>query len=278
MPLKTISLILVAPAEPESAPAIRYALDLASRCGAALNVRIGVPPLIVPDYPASPALLSMIQQENVELTRRSELTAGMIRQEALGAGIIAQIEILAQPYEPLVPHFSALARLSDLCVAQAPPADAAQRLNAVVDVVIGGKAPTLLVPAAWGRRGAAAKAIVAWDGSASCARAVRDALPLLGEVQTVEIVSVTGESGAQAGVPGADLAPFLARHGAEVTTNLLPNGEGGVAGTVYAHAKMTRADLVVMGAYGHSRFREFVLGGATRDALTNVAVPTLIAH
>ena len=83
---------------------------------------------------------------------------------------------------------------------------------------------------------------------------------------------ITGEAS------GADIARHLARHCGEVSVNVLPMFEGKVANTLFHHACLSRADLLVMGGYGQSRLREFVLGGVTRDVLARARIPTLLSH
>ena len=153
-----------------------------------------------------------------------------------------------------------------------------QQRDIVIDMLFGSGVPLLLVPANWNKPGPIRKAIVAWDGGASAARAVRDALPLLADAEMVEVVSVLGEKDIAAEASGADIARHLARHCREVSVNVLPVREDGVAATLFAHGILTRADLMVMGGYGHSRLREFVLGGVTRDTLARTDIPTLLSH
>jgi nucleotide-binding universal stress UspA family protein len=89
---------------------------------------------------------------------------------------------------------------------------------------------------------------------------------------------VLGEKDIAAEASGADIARHLARHCPEVCVNVLPVGENGVAATLFAHGTLTRADLMVMGGYGHSHLREFILGGVTRDTLARTDIPTLLSH
>jgi nucleotide-binding universal stress UspA family protein len=103
-------------------------------------------------------------------------------------------------------------------------------------------------------------------------------MPLLAAAEMVEVVSVLGEKDIAAEASGADIARHLARHCPEVCVNVLPVGEDGVAATLFAHGILTRADLMVMGGYGHSRLREFILGGVTRDTLARTDIPTLLSH
>jgi len=173
-----------------------------------------------------------------------------------------------------------MARVSDVCIVLAPPSTEPQLRDILIDMLFGSGVPLLLVPANWNwnKPGPIRKAIVAWDGGSSAARAVRDALPLLADAEMVEVVSVLGEKDIAAEASGADIARHLARHCREVSVSILPVGEHGVAATLSAHGILTRADLMVMGGYGHSRLREFVLGGVTRDTLARVDIPTLLSH
>ena len=283
MPLRTISLALVANSDPDPAPAVRYALDLAGRTRAHLFVRIGVPPLVIPTlgYPmhaAASQMLAIIEEENVERREQAEQMALMIHTEAERLGAIASVEVLSAAYDPLAPHLMRMARVSDVCIALAPPATEPQLRDIVIDMLFGSGVPLLLVPANWIKPRPIRRAIVAWDGGASAARAVRDALPLFADAELVDVLSVLGEKEIGAEVSGSDIARHLARHCREVSVNVLPVGDDGVAATLFAHGILTRADLVVMGGYGHSRLREFVLGGVTRDALARIDIPTLFSH
>ena len=283
MLLKTISLALIANSDPDPAAAIRYALDLAGRTRAHLFVRIGVPPLVIPTlgYPmhaAASQMLAIIEEDNVERREQAEQMALMIRTEAERLGAIASVEVLSAAYDPPAPHLMRMARVSDVCIVLAPPSTEPQLRDILIDMLFGSGVPLLLVPANWNKPGPIRKAIVAWDGGSSAARAVRDALPLLADAEMVEVVSVLGEKDIAAEASGADIARHLARHCREVSVNILPVGEDGVAATLFAHGILTRADLMVMGGYGHSRLREFVLGGVTRDTLARVDIPTLLSH
>ena len=79
-------------------------------------------------------------------------------------------------------------------------------------------------------------------------------------------------------MPGADIAHHLARHGAKVELKRIVRAETDVANIILSHAADTSADLLVMGGYGHSRLREFILGGVTREILASMTVPTLLSH
>ncbi len=122
--------------------------------------------------------------------------------------------------------------------------------------------------------------MVAWNASREAARAVRDAMPLLEQSQSVDLVTFRPKSsqGAHGELPGADIALHLTRHGINVDVQQLGGTDIDVGNALLSHVADRGSDLLVMGGYGHSRLREFVLGGATRTILSSMTVPVLMAH
>jgi nucleotide-binding universal stress UspA family protein len=229
-------------------------------------------------HAAASQMLALVEEENVDRRARAAQMALMIRAEAERMGVTADVEILSAAYDPPTPHLLRMARVSDVCIAPAPPASEPQQRDILIDMLFGAGAPLLIVPAKGADLGPVRKAIVAWDGGASAARAARDALPWLVEAETVEVVSVLGEKDIGDQASGADIARHLARHCREVCVTVLPVGEQGVAAALSARGTSTHADLMVMGGYGHSRLREFILGGVTRDTFARTEIPTLLSH
>jgi len=137
--------------------------------------------------------------------------------------------------------------------------------------------PTLLVPRTVAEL-RPDKAVIAWNGSAQAARAVRAAMPLLMMAQSVTVV-IVDEGNAPAGVEqGADIGAYLARHDLDVTVRIVTNAHEGAGQAVLTLAAEDGATWLVMGAYGHSRIRQFLLGGVTRRVLGNATIPVLMAH
>lgn len=143
--------------------------------------------------------------------------------------------------------------------------------------VFGSGRPALLVP-----EGAAEpsfeRVMIAWDGSRAAARAVADARDFLDRAQAITVVSVTDEKPVADGRPAARLAEYLQRGGRQVTVEEIRGGDRPIAAVLQDHARNCRAGLMVMGAFGHSRFREFILGGATRGVLRKLELPVLLSH
>ena len=118
--------------------------------------------------------------------------------------------------------------------------------------------------------------LIAWQDTREAARAIAAALPFLLRAKTTRILTVDAHAGrAEAAM---DVAAHLDRHGIGVEIHAVKSGEGGVAGVLIGEAHKMAADLIVMGAYGHSRLREYFLGGATRDMLKPSDIPILMAH
>jgi len=120
--------------------------------------------------------------------------------------------------------------------------------------------------------------MICWDGGRAAARALADAIPILSKSGRVEIVIVTNEPGKQYDIEAADIGQHLARHGLKVNVHRLSGGDIDVADALLSYAADSAADFMVMGGYGHSRLREFVLGGVTRSILQSMTVPVLLSH
>ena len=118
---------------------------------------------------------------------------------------------------------------------------------------------------------------MAWDASATAARAVAAALPFLKAAGSVEIVCYVGDKDIPRSAAGADLAVALVRHGVNATAKELPAGDD-VATRLREQAAFYRADLIVMGAFVHSPIREWFFGGVTQALLKNSVTPLLVAH
>ena len=140
--------------------------------------------------------------------------------------------------------------------------------------------PVLLVPPRYRMQWPLRRAVVAWRPTREAARALHDALPLLLRTESVDVVAIEPEPGeARYGdQPGADVGEHLARHGLKVNVVNLQRGSGTVATALLRHAADTDAQLLVAGGYGHSRLREWVLGGTTDDLMRAMHLPVLFSH
>lgn len=140
--------------------------------------------------------------------------------------------------------------------------------------------PILLVPEGVRPTLKPKRILVAWDARLESARAVRESLDMLKGADDVRLVMVDPiedefHHGAE---PGADAATYLARHGVKVTVERLPSADHSVADVLRQHAGDVAAELIIMGAYGHSRLRERIFGGVTKSMLEGQSLPVLMAR
>jgi nucleotide-binding universal stress UspA family protein len=174
------------------------------------------------------------------------------------------------------------ARTADLIVASQvePGFDATSVLDFPERLAVDSGRPVLMVPSAGVGHEIGSKVLVAWNGSREAARAVFDALPLLKGSKEVVVLGIeqVRSSGGSLPLPDTAIGATLARHGINVTVRTTSSGESSVGETILAEAIKEGADLIVMGAYGHTRLREFVFGGATRHMARNLTLPTFLAH
>ena len=119
--------------------------------------------------------------------------------------------------------------------------------------------------------------MVCWDGSRNAARAIGDAMPFLTRAKAVELVIVT-EPRKIGETTGTHMAEHLVRHGVAVTVKSISRGDIDVQSALLSHAADNGTDFIVMGGYGHSRLREFIWGGVTRNMLNAMTVPVLMSH
>lgn len=146
-------------------------------------------------------------------------------------------------------------------------------------VALRGPRPVLVVPPGYADQAIASTVVAGWDGSTQALRALAAALPLLARAESVRLVLVNPDrlSDVHGEQPGADMALYLARHGVKVDV-VLEHTHATAGDALMALARAAGAGLIVAGAYGHSRYREWVLGGVTRELLERTPVPLLLAH
>jgi nucleotide-binding universal stress UspA family protein len=158
-----------------------------------------------------------------------------------------------------------------------PEADAFDR-PCIQAVLFGSARPVALMPSGRRRLRGLDRVVVAWDFSREAARALADAIPLLVLAREVRVVTVFGEKHLETTATTADVEHFLARHRVKYSLNQISFEGGNIGRFLMDYAVGVDADILVMGAYGHSRLREFVLGGATREILCHPELPVLLSH
>ena len=194
------------------------------------------------------------------------------------AGVLAESHLFDTILANAADTFGRMARGYDLSiVGQAQPGKALAEELIIESVLFGSGRPILIVPYIQSTGLKLDRVMVCWDGSRNAARAIADAMPFMERARAVDVVTVESRERRNELI-GADIAQHLARHGLKVDLKPIVAPDSDVASTILSYAADSSTDLIVMGGYGHSRLREFVLGGATRGMLGAMTVPTLMAH
>lgn len=282
MAYKDVLLTLTSYPEPTPVTAIDDAIDFAEALGAKLSaitcgVTVRAPGSLLADVlldiPAMAAAESKRSSDNAEAL----LTAFQAAAEKRG---VFQERILEHCLAPEVPGVLVeYARLRDLTIVPVPVGEYFDQWYAE-SIIFGSGHPTVVIPQA--RQGTRAFSlntiVVAWDFSRPASRAVADALPILKKARQVVVVTVTNEKVIDTKRSGAELAKHLARHGVEVVLEAVDAAGRGIGDVLRSCIASRNADLLVMGAYGHSRVRDFILGGATKSMLAQPPLPIFLSH
>ena len=195
------------------------------------------------------------------------------------AGISAEPLITSASLAGAGDKFARMARRFDLAiVGQAEPEISSMEQIIAETTLFESGRPMMMVPYIQKAPFKAENVMICWDGSRTAARAVADAIPIIRNSGRVEIVMVANERGKQDELDGADIGQHLARHGLKVDVHRISGASIDVGDALLSHAADSGADFMVMGGYGHSRLREFVLGGVTRSIFESMTVPVLISH
>jgi nucleotide-binding universal stress UspA family protein len=195
------------------------------------------------------------------------------------AGLSAEPLSLTASFAGAGDQFGRIARRFDLAIVgqSEPEASSVEDIIAETTLFESGR-PMIMVPYIQKAPLKLDNVMVCWDGSRPAARAIADAMPLLVKAGSVEIVIITNERGKQDEIEGADMGQHLARHGLKVDVHRMTGGSIDVADALLSHVADSGADFMVMGGYGHSRLREFVLGGVTHSIFRSMTVPALLSH
>ena len=214
----------------------------------------------------------------VEATSRNygkTLLEAVAKEASQGAVALTTQEIAAAP--ALMGDVAAnQCRYFDLCLVGLSPDNPAARMTAEA-ILFGAGRPTLLLPDTT-HVGVLGHVVIAWDGSRVAARAVADARPFLERASRVTIVSATDEKPLPGKDIGERLAEGLRMRGLTVDAASIQAGDRSIGAALQEHALKIGGSLLVMGGYGHSRVRDFVLGGATEGVLADLRLPVLLSH
>ena len=255
------------------------AIQLATRYNShllGLHVYASMPAPPVPMGYASSVLGSVVAQER---KRGQDIAETFARMTATG-GFVPEWHLLKVPHVDLAPVVMGHSRAADLIIAGQtdPDWDLSPLLDFPERLALESGRPVLVIPYAGRYSRIGRNVVVAWKAGRESARAVFDALPLLQGAENVHILEITGRGEDGTLSPDTSIAASLARHGVKPTVHASVAPDISVGNEILSRLADLDADLLVMGAYGHSRMRELVFGGVTRHIARHMTVPTLFSH
>lgn len=268
-------------------------IDSSKDCGERLNVAIGlahgheahltgayvVTRSRIPTYLETQIPKDLIERADTARFEAANAARKRFEDACRKAGVSAEWR---QNEGTEVEALSLSARYADLAIVSQynPDGDAFESGEMPDRFIMASGRPSLVVPYAGTFPRVGHTAVVAWDASRLATRAVNDALPILRKAAKVHLLAINPKGGAEGhgDVPGADIGLHLARHGVKTEAASLHADDIDAGDALLSRAADFGADLIVMGAYGHARWRELALGGMTRHMLAHMTVPIFMSH
>lgn len=280
MPWKSIAIFVGE--GPFRGAALRYAARLAERNDAHL-IGLHLVPSIYSRRPADgfarghEAMARVIERHKSEEREAREVALEAFNTAVAAEGISGEFRIIGQNGSHKEAILNALH--ADLVVVSASAIGALPSGMSAEMLLLETGVPVLLVPDDWNVNRIGDNVTVGWNASQQARRAVIDALPLLQDAVSVVVAVVDSEGNGRHGAnPGSDIGLYLSRHGVSVTVQNVASDGQTVASTLVRHAQDRKSDLIVIGAYSHSRTGELLFGGTTHFLTRHVSIPTFIAH
>jgi nucleotide-binding universal stress UspA family protein len=233
--------------------------------------------------PVLPAIVGGGIPESVIEEQREEnekaANSAVAQFEAAAKDVKHETRIVPASLAGAADTFGEIARVFDLAIIGQSERDRVGPEELIVEgALFGSGRPILVVPADYQGGMRLDRVLVCWNGGRNAARATANSIPFLRRANAVEIVTVGTEASAAAETSAADLSRHLGRHGIKAEVKRIEPGNRKVSAAILNYAAASGAGMLVMGGYGHSRLREFILGGTTRGVLAAMTVPTLMSH
>jgi nucleotide-binding universal stress UspA family protein len=258
---------------------VALAIELARRHDAHLAAVHILPSPDIPAYVDAAVVETSIRRHDRKVATEAARLGEEFGEAARRQGVHGEWRVVRDFYD----EGEVQARYADVVIVGQPDPGSRSRLTMSgvrpEDLALGGGRPVLVVPYAGRFETVGRNVLVAWKPSREATRAVNDAIPVIEAADQVTVLVVKTAGAQRYGEePGAGIALHLARHGIKASVEQTVAVGRSVADAVLSRVAELGCDLVVMGAYGHSRLRELVLGGVTRDILRHMTVPVLMSH
>lgn len=255
-----------------------YAISMAAAFGAHVAGVAFLYEPVIPDGTLGGVPVDLIELQREENSKTAKGAVDRFEAATKKAGIVAQSRILDATFGGAATLFARTARRFDLAVVgQAQREHGASEELMIEGALFESGRPVVVVPYIQKSGLTLERVLVCWDGGRTAARAVGDAMPFLERAKEVDIV-IVAEERKNDEITGAKLSEHLARRGIKANVKRIAKGGLAVDAAILDYAADGGADFMVMGGYGHSRLREFILGGVTRSILASMTLPVLMSH
>jgi nucleotide-binding universal stress UspA family protein len=255
-----------------------YAISLAHTFGAHIAGIAFLYDPVIPDGTLGGVPIDLIEIQREENTRVAKAAVSRFEAAARTAALSAETRILDASFGGGATLFGRIARRFDIAVVgQAQREHGASEELMIEGALFESGRPVIVVPYIQKGGVTTERVLICWDGGRMAARAINDAIPFLARAKAVDLL-IVAEERKNVEVTGARMTEHLSRHGVRAEVKRIAKGSVSIADAILDYASDNAADFMVMGGYGHSRLREFLLGGVTRRILNSMTVPVLMAH
>jgi nucleotide-binding universal stress UspA family protein len=275
------NLLVHIPTERSVRAAVDGSIATAKLFGARLDaVAIGYEPSSIPFVvDGGAAVVSIYEVEHHHAFERANAALGVFEKNAEKAGIAYHCHAICGALSDTSAIIGAIAQLHDLTIVSQPDLTRITYDNEIPqELLFRAGGPVLYMPRTFEGSFAASRIGICWDGSQIAARTVRDAWPFLERASITKIIAVNEPAESPAIPSSAQLAARLASDGISTKIVALSADRAAIQASILSVVADEDLDLLVMGAYGHSRLRERLIGGVTRDMLACMTVPVLMSH
>lgn len=255
-----------------------YAISLAKALGAHIAGVAFLYEPVIPDGTLGGVPVDLIEVQREENSKTAHAAVARFEAAAKAAGVSSETRILDATFGGAPTLFGQIARRFDLSIVGQARRDqgAAEELMIEGALFESGR-PVVVVPYIQKQGLKLDRVLLCWDGGRMAARAISDSIPLLAQAKAIDIV-IVAEEHKNDEITGANMSEHLARHGINANVKRIAKGDIAIGDAILDYAADSGADFMVMGGYGHSRLREFILGGVTRGMLSSMTVPVLMSH
>jgi nucleotide-binding universal stress UspA family protein len=255
-----------------------YATSIAATFGAHVAGIAFLYEPVIPDGTLGGIPVDLIELQREENSKAANAAVGRFEAATKTAGVSAETRVLDATLGGAAALFGQIARRFDVAVVgQAQREHGASEELMIEGALFESGRPVVVVPYIQKQGLTLDRVLACWDGGRMSARAIADAMPFLERAKAVDIVIVTEERKNDE-ITGANMTEHLARHDVTANVKRIARGDLAIADVILDYAADSGADFMVMGGYGHSRLREFILGGVTRGILGSMTVPVLMSH